>query len=73
MVGVDVLWQSGNESVTLCRNIWFPCRNKKTCQSPECNQEALCCNGWCDSDFPLLHSHSQADEKGVLKVPQLAS
>lgn len=66
--------QSGNESVTLCKNIWFPCRKrkkkKKAWQSPECNQEALCCNGWYDSDFPLLHSCTQADEKETQKLPQ---
>lgn len=31
--GWEVVWkgfgQSGNESVTLCKNIWFPCRKKK--------------------------------------------
>lgn len=31
--GWGVVWkgfgQSGNESVTLCKNIWFPCRKKK--------------------------------------------
>lgn len=55
--------QSGNESVMLCKNIWFPWRKKKACQSPECNQKALCCSGCYDSDFPLRHWHSQADEK----------
>lgn len=32
--GWRVVWkgfgQSGNESVTLCKNIWFPCRKKKS-------------------------------------------
>lgn len=26
---MEVFGQSGNESVTLCKNIWFPCRKKK--------------------------------------------
>lgn len=26
---MEVFGQSGNESVTLCENIWFPCRKKK--------------------------------------------
>lgn len=43
---------------------------KKPCQSPECNQEALCCCGCYDSDFPLLHLYSQADEKDTWKLPQ---
>lgn len=68
---MGVLKQSGNESVTLRYNIWFPCWKKKpACQGPECNQGALCCNGWYDSDFPIFHSYSQADEKETRKLPQ---
>lgn len=35
----------------------------EACQSPECNQEALCRNGWNDSDFLRLRSCSEADEQ----------
>lgn len=53
----------------LCKNICFYCRGKKNeaCQSPECNQEALCHNRWYDSNFLLLPSCSEADEKEMQK------
>lgn len=65
----------GNQAMSQSRcerTFGFPVgkKKKKACQSPECNQEALCCNGWYDSDFPLLHSCTQADEKETQKLPQ---
>lgn len=65
----------GNQAMSqsrCARTFGFPVGKKKkeACQSPECNQEALCCNGCYDSDFPLLHSYSQADEKETQKLPQ---
>lgn len=56
----------------LCRNICFPCRKKKACLSPKCNQEALCCNGCYDSDFPPLsvHIHRQMKRRSIKKLPE---
>lgn len=67
----------GNQAMSqsrCARTFGFPVgkekKKKKAWQSPECNQKALCCNGWYDSDFPLLHSCTQADEKETQKLPQ---
>lgn len=65
-VGLKRIWgvlANQTRSQSRCARPWFPFRSKK--KSPECNQEALCCNGWYDSDFPIFHSYSQADEKGT--------
>lgn len=64
--GVEVLWQSGNESVMLCKNIWFPCRKKKHVRVQNAIRRPCGCY---DSDFPLPHSYSQADEKQAQKLP----
>lgn len=49
-------------------HLLFPCRKKKKKKKKHVRvqnaiKRLLCCNGCYDSDFPLLHSHSQADEK----------
>lgn len=63
----------GNQSMSqscCARTFTFPVGLKKreACQSPECNQELLCCSGSSDSDFPLRHLHAAADEKNTRKL-----
>lgn len=50
----------------------FPLGKKKACQSPECNQEALCCNGCYASDFPRLsvHIHRANEKEKQKKLPE---